>query len=1030
MMSNKLLPDWQNISVIHKGRQRPRGIFIPYDDLDAALSGQRGNSNYFKLLSGEWKFFYSPIEALCPEGFEQEDYDIGPWDNITVPSCWQLYGYGVKNYVNARYPFPIDLPFVPYENPTGCYRTDFTIPEKWDEKRISIVFDGVCSSFHLWINGKMVGFSQGSHLPSEFDITKYVKKGKNILAVKVYQWSYSSYIESQDMWRFNGIFRDVYLIARNNVDFEDVHINTSFDVDYNNATIDVMAIINSWNGEYSTYSVEASLVDKYGNIIFKVEKPCMRELTISKKIYAPLKWSAEEPNLYYLILKLKNCRDEHMIKINVGFRQVEIKNSMMLINGKQVKLKGVNRHDSNPDFGYTVSLDDMIKDITLMKQHNINTVRTAHYPNDPRWLDLCDIYGLYVIDETDLETNGFLLVGDISKISDDPCWESVYVDRAERMFERDKNHASIIMWSLGNESGKGCNIISMAKWIKAKDSTRPIHYEAAGQNEYVDVYSRMYSTVDFCEEYGKREDTSKPLFHCEYAHAMGNGPGSLQDYQDVFYKYDNLIGGCVWEWADHGIRYVDKNGVELFKYGGDFGDWPNNGNFCIDGLCTSDRIPHTGLLNYKKAIEPILVDDVDCINGIIKLTNKYDMIGTKHLQGYWSLLCEGEVVHSGLLEDIDIRPHESMNVEVPFDKALLRDGCEYILNLSFRLKNDMLWAKSGHEVACSQLKLPVSTKKITIKPEDIEEISFVDGKHKIEIYGANFEILFSKIYGTIERLIYNGTDILSKGPKLNVWWAPTDNDIGHNDGIKNEWVKAGLEHLNHYVKDVEIIEISKNYAVIEVNASLSTPSFLPAFFVKYTYFFYGNGDIILKTDVVVNDVEYNVSLPNLPKIGIQMVVKAGFDNMQWYGRGPHESYDDFKESALVGVYNGSVDNQFEKHVRPQETGNKSDVRWIALTNQRGIGIFADGVEVINTSARHYTDENLTNANHTIELERIDDIIFNIDHKVSGVGSGSCGPQTLEKYQIKPENTSFTIRLRAFSKDEWRPSELSKIIPRT
>ncbi|MDR0405682.1 MAG: DUF4981 domain-containing protein, partial [Clostridiales bacterium] len=1018
-MSNTTLPDWQNMNIIHRGRLASHCTLLPYGSAAGALSGQRGGSEFFRLLSGEWRFRYCETEALAPGGFERPDYDADAWDNITVPGCWQFFGYGVKNYLNTRYAFPVDPPTVPYETPAGCYLTEFTLPEQWEvtprnDKKINLFFDGVCGAFHLWVNGHAAGFSQGSHLPSEFDVTPYLVSGKNRLAVKVYQWSYASYLEAQDMWRFNGIFRDVYLVARGETRVADLHTNTVFDGAYRNAVLNIKLRID---GKTDGRRAAVSLLDENGGTVFREEYPCAAEVNISREISSPLQWSAETPHLYSLVTELlADGGVIEAVKTNIGFRQVEIKNAMLLVNGKQVKLKGVNRHDTHPDLGYAVTLDAMIKDITLMKQHNINTVRTSHYPNDPRWLDLCDAYGLYVIDETDIETHGFNDVGYFGKISDDPAWEALYVDRAERMVERDKNHPSIIMWSLGNESGNGCNHRAMAAWIRSRDTSRPIHYEGAEEADYVDVFSRMYADVEFCRKVGERENDPRPFFQCEYAHAMGNGPGSLQDYQDLYDKYDRLIGGCVWEWADHAMRVTDENGTEYFKYGGDFGDWPHDGCFCVDGLCTPDRTPHTGLINYKKVIQPVRVYDSDCINGIVEIANKYDITDLARLQGYWSLLRDGETIQSGLLADLEVPPHGRVKARVPFDKTLPREGAEYLLNFSFRLKNDTLWAKSGHEVAYEQIALPTAAKKTAAPIAAMPPVSVLDREHKIAVEGDGFRAVFCKIAGTLESLAFHGAELLSKGPALNVWWAPTDNDQPGGDGFEKSWREAGLDRLRQYTRGTSLTETARNYAVVTVDAVLAAPSFLPAFRVKYTYTVYGSGDIVLKTDVTPGNVRYDRPLPNLPKLGLRMILKKGFDHMRWYGRGPHESYSDRNESALLGVYGGTVDAQFENHIRPQENGNKTDVRWLAETNLRGIGVFADGLSPLNVSARHYTDENLTAAAHTNELERIDEVVLNLDHLVSGVGSGSCGPKTLEQYRVNPADTCFTVRLRPFSGD--------------
>ncbi|MDD3766892.1 MAG: glycoside hydrolase family 2 TIM barrel-domain containing protein [Eubacteriales bacterium] len=1024
MQSNNL-PDWQNMNIVHRGRLKSHCTLMPFESFEDALAGERGNSRFFKLLNGQWKFFYTQACAMAPEGFESPDFNVDDWADITVPGCWQFWGYGIKNYLNVRYPFPVDPPFVPNENAVGCYRREFEVPKSWSGKDVHIHFGGVASAFHLWLNGEFVGFSQGSHLPSEFDLTPYIKEGKNTVAVKVYQWNYASYLECQDMWRFNGIFREVYLLARDKSYINDIYYTTVFDEKYENATLSLKIKIKNPN---PNDSLNISLLDDKNETIFTAKQASGEVVSLSKEIKSPKKWNAEEPNLYKLVVELQKDKAAEFCKVNVGFRQVEVKNSVLLVNGKKVKLKGVNRHDTHPDLGYAVSLDAMTFDITLMKQHNINTVRTAHYPNDPRLLDLCDIYGLYVIDETDIETHGFGYIENISQISDDKAWEHLYIDRIERMVERDKNHPSIIMWSLGNESGSGCNHRAMSKWIRENEPSRLIHYEGSCLDEdksHIDVYSRMYADVEYCKDFGEGNSGPLPLFQCEYAHAMGNGPGSLQDYQDLFYKYDNIAGGCIWEWADHGMREFDENGKEYFKYGGDYGDWPHDGNFCIDGLCTPNRVPHTGLIDFKKVIEPVHVHDANCQKGDIKITNKYDFLDLSHLIGYWNLCRDGKVIQSGLLEDFNVAPHASRIVNVPFNKELLVDNHEYILNFSFRLKNDTLYAKAGHEVAYSQIIMPIAWEKEKIASD--YNLTAEETKGEIIAKGSGFKVSFCKIKGTIKSLSLGNKEIINKGPILNVWWAPTDNDKSAGRGFEKSWLKAGLDRLQHYVKNVSIKEKTDTRLTVEISAYLATPSFMPAFKVNYLYTVHGNGDIILTSDVKPQEVKHEVKLPNLPKIGLQMVLEKGFDNMSWYGRGPHDSYPDKKSGAMIGIYSKKVSEQFENHVFPQENGNKSDVRWAALTDIRGAGLFADGSELINVSARHYTDKNLTEATHTTDLKEIEQVVLNIDHKVSGVGTASCGPATLEKYRVYPEDTSFTIRLRAFSKDALSPESIYKTI---
>ena len=1006
-MSKKSLPDWQNMKCIHRGRLNSHSYMIPFQDLKTALTNERTGSDYFKLLSGQWKFNYSEMEALTPDGFENPNFNVNDWDDITVPGCWQFFGYDIKNYVNVSFPIPVDPPFVPYENPTGCYRTDFTIPDNWDGRDVKIVFDGVCSSFHIWLNGNFIGYSQGSHIPSEFDLTPFLNKGKNTLAVKVYKWSYSTYMECQDMWRFSGIFRDVYLIAQDKSRIADVFINTDFDSQYNNGILTADVKIDN---PLKEQKLIFTLFDKNENVIFTKAEDVTETVSISCEVATPLKWTAETPNLYTLGVELSDGNIIEASCFNVGFRKIEVKNTMLLINGCQVKLKGVNRHDDNPDKGFAVSVDDMIKDILLMKQHNINTVRTSHYPNDPRFYDLCDYYGLYVIDEADLETHGFDNIGNVSYISQNPEWEELYVDRAERMIKRDKNHPSIIMWSLGNEAGFGVNHEAMSKYIKSYDKSRLVHYEPALESDCVDLYSRMYDPIDKVEEWGKKTDFDRPYFLCEYAHAMGNSPGGLQEYQDLFYKYDRCIGGCIWEWADHGVREKTADGEEYFSYGGDYGDWPHDNCFCIDGLCNPDRIPHPGLINFKKVIEPVLVYAKDIENGKIELVNKYDFLNISIFDCCWSLLQDGEVIQSGILEGVDVAPHEKKCYAIPFDKSLLKSTCEYFVNINFTLKEDTLFAKKGHLLAFSQLALPYLKNKNT-QNKCTDKITVDESKLNITIKGNDFTAVFSKIKGTVEQLISGGKSIIKEGPKLNVWWAPIDNDYGWGEGEGMKRYTAKFDRLKHYVSDVKITDKTDNYIKITVTATLAAATIFPGFRIVYEYTIYGDGEIVIKTDVTPGKMGIEWGLPSLAKVGLQMLLEKGMGTMRWYGRGPHESYADRIESALVGVYEGSVDEQFENHVRPQENGNKTDTRWISLTDENGRGLYACGEELLNVSARHYTDENLTKATHTYELEHIEETVLNLDHLVSGTGTGSCGPDTLDKYRIKPEKVSFTVSLR-------------------
>lgn len=1037
---NKQLPDWQNINVLQRGRTKPHATLLPYDSAKNAISNQRELSPYFKLLNGVWKFNYSEIEAYSPKDFYMQDYDASGWDNINVPGCWQFFGYGIKNYINWAVPFSVTPPYVPYENPTGCYRTEFVVPKNWSNKKINIVFEGVCNSFHLWINGNEVGFSQGSHIPAEFDITKYIKEGKNTVAVKVYQWSYTTYIETQDMFRFNGIFRDVYLVAKEDSGIFDLSVKTDLDGQYKNGTVSVDVTNYNCKGDYE---VGIALLDG-SKIIYEEKQKLSDKNSFNFAVENAKLWFAEAPNLYTLITTLiKSGEVIEAYKTDTGFKKIEIKNSMLLVNGKQVKLKGVNKHDTNTEKGFAMSRDDMIKDITLMKQHNINTVRTSHYPPDPFWLELCDKYGLYVIDEADLETHCMNQVDDYDALSVDPMWKDVYVDRAERMYERDKNHPSILMWSLGNESLSGDNHRAMAQWIKQRDSVTPIHYEGANYksrffkknatygedfdystiDDYLDIHSRMYEHIPVLEEIAKDESDPRPFFQCEYGHAMGNGPGSLKDYQDLYYKYDKLIGGCIWEWADHGMREYE-NGELVYKYGGDYGDFPHDGVFCCDGLCTPEHEPHTALIEYKKVIEPVNVYDIDCKNGVIGIINRYDGIDLSGLNCGWTLLRDGKSVQNGTITDFNVEPHGSREITVPFDKALLDVNGEYYINLEFSLKDNTIWANAGHVVAYSQLRLPIEATKEAVA--SYEALETTESEFEITVTNNYVTYVFDKVKGVVTSIDYNGKELISKGPRLNFWWAPTDNDYTFGNGIEKQWYKFNLDKLQHYVQNVALIEEDSKQATIEISTLIGPPTYYAPIKAKYTYKVLNSGEMYITTDVEFSDIQKGVPLPRLAKIGLQMMLAKGSDNISWYGKGPHESYADKKEGAMVGLYSGTVMEQHEFNVRPQENGNKTDVRWVAVTDIYGAGVFADSDELINISVHKYTDENLTKAKHINELQYIDETVLNLDYKVSGVGSGSCGPETLEKYWVNPENCSFTVRIKPFNKAQALPEEIYKI----
>ena len=1004
--------DWENPRLLHRNREPARATSIPYADTDAALCGEPGGSPFFRLLSGQWKFYYANSPAALPEGFEAADFDDAEWDDIPVPSNWQMLGYGKPNYSNIAYPYPVDPPRVPQDNPVGLYRQTFDLPAEWEGRQVFLSFDGVDSAFYVWLNGEPVGYSQVSHMPSEFNVTKHLRAGGNALAVQVFQWSDGSYLEDQDMWRLSGIFRDVCLVSTPSVHLRDARIRTRFDEAYADATLEARVALRNCGAEKSgAHRVTAQLLDADGGVVYEqvIDEAALGPgeeiaLEMSAKVAAPRKWSAEEPSLYALVLSLAGPDGAvtEVRQFNVGFRQVEIRGVEFLVNGVPIKIRGVNRHETHPDLGHAVSLESMVRDVTLMKQHNINTVRTSHYPNDPRWYDLCDRYGLYVIDEADLETHGFELTGDWAELARNPEWREAHVDRAQRMVERDKNHPCIITWSLGNESGYGPNHDAMAEWIRAADLTRPIHYESAEDAAMVDVVSTMYPTVDRLIEEGKRTDDPRPFFMCEYAHAMGNGPGNLKEYWEAIRTHPRLLGGCIWEWVDHGIRMHTETGEEWFAYGGDFDDHPNDGNFCIDGLNFPDRIPHSGLIEYKKIIEPVLVEPVDLAAGKVRIVNRHEFASLRYLTGTWSLVSDGRMLQQGELPPLDVPAGKATEVALPLKPIAAQAGCVYWLNLSFTLAQDTLWAQRGHEVAWAQFELPVKAAPPRVAVATMPRLSVEESGTEIEIGGEGFRLVFDKWTGAIASWEWNGERLLSAGPRLNVWRAPTDNDVH----AAREWRRAGLDRLIHRVDRAAVTKTLAQAVQIEVESVLGGHSLAPAFRCRYLYTIYGTGDVVIDTQV-----NPRADLPNLPRVGLQMSMPGKFDRFAWYGRGPHESYADRKESARIGLYSGSVQDQYVPYVRPQENGNKADTRWAAVTDARGLGLLAVGEPLIDVSAHHYTPEDFTGATHTFELVRRDETIVHLDHAQAGLGSASCGPGPLEQYLLKPAPMSFSVRLR-------------------
>lgn len=1008
---------WENINIDHINRKKPRASFLSFPTKEKAEIGVKKYTHNYKILNGKWKFLFLDAPEYSPEIFYDNEFDVTKWNEIIVPGNWQLQGYGRMHYSDLWYNFPINPPYVPTENPTGIYKRNFYIDDSWSDKRVILKFNGVDSAFNLWINGKEAGYSKGARIQSEFDITEYIVKGVNSCTVRVYQWSDGTYLEDQDMWWLSGIFRDVELYGEPYEGLRDFKVETDLDENYENGMLKIALDFE----ELDHQKILIELEDENGKLVFDELIHAEDTLNFEKCISKPYKWTAETPVLYKLFITVYN-KENSIIEVvpqRVGFRKIELKGEVFEVNGVAIKFKGVNRHDYNPRNGRVVGKEEIEKDIVLMKQHNINAIRTSHYPNSEYLYDLCDEYGIYVIDETDIECHGFELTGRYSWISDDLDWEKAHVNRIERMIERDKNHPCILMWSLGNESSFGVNYKKMAERAKEIDKTRLIHYEGdfnvKEKDEPVsEVYSTMYTWLEHENKLTMDQiinNIKKPHILCEYCHAMGNGPGGLKEYQDLFYKYDKLQGGFIWEWFDHGIEAVTENGQVYYKYGGDFGDDPTNGNFCIDGLIMPDRTPSPALKEYKKVIEPVKTMAVDLEKGIFKLINRFDFADLNQLNLNWTISEDDKIIESGYCEIPSIKGREEGQVYIPYKTNINPvSGADYYLNLSYTLKAKKLWADAGHELATAQFELPMKAEKIKVVPKG--ELKVIKEHCVLKAIGEEFEVHFDLVKGKIIKAIKDNCEIIEEGPQLNFWRAPIDNDMY----LVEDYKKKYFMHLWHQV--VKSIEYSynNNSLLFTVNTVNGTTNSAWYFDSVYEYRVFGSGDILLNIHGSPSGIVENAP-EMLPRIGVNLKINKELTEVMYKGRGPLESYGDSKEAALFGVYKNTVDDLFTNYIKPQENGNRTECSWVSLTNDRGMGLMAIADEKIDFSVSFYDDKTLEGAKHTCELKKNNYITFNIDYKQNGLGTNSCGQWQLNKYRCTFEAFRLKFRIALYNNKE-------------
>ncbi len=1020
--------DWENVTIIGQNKEPAHNTLIPYKSREEALKSF-DDSSYYHSLNGNWKFNWVKKPEDRPRDFYKLDFDASNWDEIDVPSNWQMRGYGIPIYTNVNYPRSVktrNVPSISHKyNPVGSYRTNFNIPSHWNDREIFIHFGGVKSAFYIWVNGMKVGYNQGSMTPAEFNITKYVKQKDNLLAVEVFRWSDGSYLEDQDMFRFSGIYRDVFIYSTPKVHIRDFFVYCELDNAYKDAVLKTrIKICNYGENESDTNSIEVLLLDAKQHVVgaeilmkhaLNVSINAETIVELQAEVKNPEKWSAESPYLYEFFIFLKNVNNE-IIEVEhckYGFKKVEIKNDGgIYINEKSIIFKGVNRHEHDPDHGRAIPFHRMLQDIELLKQYNINAVRTSHYPDHPKWYDLCDQYGIYVIDECNLESHGLLNVLPKS----DPKWTDASVDRMVSMVERDKNHPCIFMWSLGNEAGSGENFKKMKNAALEIDLTRPIHYEGDYDHEIPDVKSFMYLSPQRLERTVKRDlkkGKIKPVVLCEYAHAMGNSLGNFQKFMDVFEKYSNSVGGFIWDYVDQGLRKRSEDGKEFWAYGGDYGDRPNDRNFCINGIVMPDRKPNPSLYEVKKVYQDIKAYPVDLLAGKVKIHNKYNFITLNFVKICWELTANGIKIQEGILPPEPIEPGQEKEIAIPFKTPDLVPNTEYFLLIKFVLKEDALWAKKGHIVAWDQFILHYETPKVSeIDVETLPEVKKIELANSITVEGEKFKVKIGKESGAIESFVSNGMELFSAPLVPNFWRAQTDNDLGEIDIISMRerkkdisWKIAGKErkviNINTEELKPQVVRITVESEVLNAEKNLKT-----------IYTIYGSGDILIENNFTPNK--------NLIRFGMQGSIPGQFNKITWYGKGPYETMLDRKTGAMVGIYSATVEEIIHPYVRPQENGNRTDVRWVAITNKDDAGLLVSdmGGTLLSVSAWPYTMEDLEEAKHIHELPRRENVTFNIDYKQQGVGGDIPALAVLHReFKLKGNILySYSFRMRSYKKE--------------
>lgn len=1045
--------DWENQYVMQINREPMHVPLGAYSSEAEAATCSRNISRYVNILDGTWKFKLVPSPKVVPEEFYREEYDCSQWDNITVPGNWELQGFDYPIYTCQIYPFDIsdpeahhilepgsdayklkdrmlnynlNIPNVPEANPTGCYITKFQINEEWLEREVFINFEAVESAFYLWVNGKMVGYSQDSKLSAEFKISEHIKQGTNTLAVQVMRWSDGTFVEDQDYWFLSGIQRSVKIYSKPKRHIRDFKVFTALDDDYKDAELIVYSYINKFRG-YADFSIRMRLLDASDiEVITSVTEKISYQTPMSYydrfrpetgaalfrvKIENPVKWSAENPYLYKLIFALidPEGREVDFESTRIGFRRIEISNEGVLkLNGKRLIIRGVNRHEHHPDTGRALTEEWMRKEIIQMKQLNFNAVRTSHYPNDPLWYDLCDELGIYVMDEANVETHGVQ-----SMLTRDPEWAHVFLDRGIRMVMRDKNHPSIILWSLGNESGEGENHAAMSGWIRYFDPFRPVVYgEGCPSSLISDLTDVRYVYLLELDSILANQKNKCPIIAEEYAYARSNSSGNFNIYWDFVDKYERFQGGFIWDWSDKAITKYTEDGRKYWAYGGDFNEpiVDTVNEMCFNGVVQPDLTEHPGAFEIKNLQAPVSIKEKDSLKGKFVVSNKYIDLDLSHLDMKWQILEDDKVIETGWIKALDIEPESSKEVIIPFKNPEIKAGAEYFINMFLQLNKDFPWANIGHEVYSNQFRLPleVPEKKIDMKCScNVLELS--ESGDFIKITGKEFSIIFDKTKGIITSYKFREKKIINSGVVENYFRPPTgiDDSISEKLSLSADWYRAGLDRLLRKVEKTEVYRKNNCCINIEVKSSLRAEGVSYGFESVLRYTIFGNGSVILE-----NMVDASSKLPILPRIGVTLIIPDEFINFRWYGRGPYENYTDRKSSAHIGVYESTVDDQHYPYIVPVECGGKEDVRWFMLLNKDGSGIRIEGISPLHIDVHRNSIEDYTKAKHTVDLIPRNEIYVNIDNIHSGLGGDDGWSKNIhEEYQVNPGRYMYSFMLK-------------------